>query len=201
MFGWLMHSNAPDSKEESADLVQRLSKGDTTAIEELYNLYFDRIYSMAFNQLGRNHSSAEEVVEETWLAVIKSAKNFKGHSHVYTWLCSIAWHKIRDYQRRHYRDMAKQQQPSTRVETPELQLIDSGPLPEELIEREETKELVRKALASLPSHYQQVLTLKYLQDMSAKEIGEVMYKSTRSVESLLDRARLALRDRIIQISK
>jgi RNA polymerase sigma-70 factor (ECF subfamily) len=196
-----MHSNGPESKDKSSALIQRLAKGDIDAMEEFYNLYFDRIYSMVFNQVGRNHSSAEDVVQEIWMAVIKSAKNFKGQSQPYTWLCSIAWHKIMDFQRRHYREKARLHQPAPRLDMPELQLIDSAPLPEKMAELEETKKLVRGALSSLPSQYQQVLTLKYLEDMSAKEISQVLNKSTKSVESLLDRARLALRNRIVQMNE
>lgn len=191
-----------DSKRDEADLGERLRRGDSAALEELYNLYFDRLYSMVFNQVGYDHSNAEDVVQEIWLAAIKSAKKFRGQSQPYTWLCSIAWHKIKDFQRRHYRQMAKQQQAPSQIEIPELgEMIDSEPLPEEVLEREETKELVRRALSSLPSHYQQVLTLKYIEGMSAKEISQAFGKSTRSVESLLDRARLALRDKIIHMSK
>lgn len=205
MFGRFIFSNrktkAAGSEAASSDLISRLSKGDTVAIEEVYNLYFDRIYSMVYNQVGRNHDSAEEVVQEIWLAVIKSAKKFKGKSSPYTWICSIARHKITDYQRRSYRDSDMVQKPSTNPEIPELQLIDSGPLPEELIEKEETKQAVRMALDSLPAHYQQVLMLKYIEEMSAKEVGQVLGKSTKSVESLLDRARLALRNELVDRSR
>jgi RNA polymerase sigma-70 factor (ECF subfamily) len=200
MFRRLIPGNR-DSKKDSSDLILRLSKGDNAAIEELYTLYFDRIYSLVYNQVGRDQCSAEEVVQETWLAVIKSAKKFKGTSQPYTWLCSIALHKIKDYQRRHYVDMAKLYRPSEDPEIAELQLIDSGPLPDEIIEKEETKEMVRRALSSLPSHYQQVLTLKYVEEMSAKEISQSLGKSTRSVESMLDRAKLALRNKIVESSK
>ncbi|MFC2017937.1 RNA polymerase sigma factor [Chloroflexota bacterium] len=194
-------SKEAGSEADSSDLILRLSKGDTAAIEELYNLYFDRIYSMVYNRVGRNHDNAEEVVQEIWLAVIKSAKKFKGKSSPYTWICSIAAHKITDYQRRSYRDNAMVHKPSTNPEIPELQLIDSNPLPEELIEKKETKEVVRMALDSLPSHYQQVLTLKYIEELSAKEVGQVLGKSKKSVESLLDRAKLALRNEIVDMSR
>ena len=201
VFGWFVNSGEFDSKDKSPELTLRLNKGETSAIEELYSLYFDRLYSLVYNHVGMDHGNAEEVVQETWLAVVKSVKKFKGQSQPYTWLCSIAWHKIRDFQRLHYRDVAKLQRLSTANGISELQLIDTSPLPAVVIEQEETKELVRIALASLPVHYEQVLTLKYIEGMSAKEISQVLNKSAKSVESLLDRARLVLRNEIIQISK
>jgi RNA polymerase sigma-70 factor, ECF subfamily len=189
------------SSTEDGDLVRRFRCGDINAAEELYRLYFDRLYSMVFNQVGRNHKNTEEVVQESWLAIIKSAKKFKGQSQLFTWIYKIAWYKIKDFQRVHYRDIANLQPPSDQTTHPELQLIDTEPLPQELVESEETGNLVRNAMSTLPPHYQQVLTLKYLENLSLKEISEVMDKSTKSVSSLLERARLALRDQVNQLNR
>lgn len=205
MFGRFISSNRKNRESDSdaavSDLILRLSKGDSSAIEELYNLYFDRIYSMVYNQVGRNHDSAEEVVRETWIGVIKSAKKFKRKNSPYIWICSIAMHKISDYQGRYHHDNATVRKLSNTMEIPELQLIDSGSLPDELIQKEETRAVVRMALDTMPSHYHQVLTLKYLEDMSAKEIGQVLGKSTKSVENSLNRAKLALRKEIKAMSR
>ncbi len=201
MFGW----RKPEREKKTAITGSKSGKAgierDDSSIESLYRLYFDRIYTMVYNQVGRNHADAEEVVQETWLAAVKSAGKFKGESQPYTWLCSIAWHKIRDFQRRRYRDKSRLYQPSTETDLPELQFIDTNPLPDEIIEKEETREVVRAALFCLPDHYRQVLTLKYLDEMPARDIGQVMSRSTKSVESLLDRARMALRKEITRLSK
>jgi RNA polymerase sigma-70 factor, ECF subfamily len=188
------------SDEEDKDLVQRFRRGDSAAIEELYQLYFDRIYSMAFNQVGRNHKNTEEVVQETWLAVVGAARTFKGNSKIYTWIYTIAWHKIKDFQRKHYSKLADQQVPISQSIIKALGVIDSEPLPDEIVESEETRNLVRGALSSLPGHYQQVLTLRYMEEMSAIDIGEVIGKSSKAVDGLLQRARLALRDQIRNMS-
>jgi RNA polymerase sigma-70 factor (ECF subfamily) len=79
-------------------------------------------------------------------------------------------------------------------------MLDTQPLPQELLEREGTQELVRRALSALPGQYQLVLILKYVEDMPMKEIGYVLGRSTKSVDGLLCRARAALRDKIIQMS-
>lgn len=205
MFSWFISSNrkskAASFGPASLNLIQRFSKGHTNTVEELYDLYFNRIYSMVYSQTGRDHNSAEEVVHETWIAVTKSIRSFKGKSSPYIWICSIAVHKITDYQCRSGSDKAWLKKPPTDPEIPELKLIDSSPLPEELIQKKETKEVVRMALDSLPIYYHLVITLKYMEKMSVKEIGQVLGKSTKSVESLLDRAELALRNEIVAKSR
>ena len=187
-------------EEASTDLVSRFRKGEIAAVEQVYHLYFDRIYSMVFNQVGRDHKNAEEVVQETWLSVVKSAGKFKGQSQLYTWIYKIAWYKIKDFQRKHYRELANHQHPMQLSSIPALEVMDIEPLPQEVVESEETGKLVRTALSALPDHYNQVLTLKYIENMSSHEIGEVMGKSSKSIDSLLDRARLALRDQIGRIN-
>jgi RNA polymerase sigma-70 factor (ECF subfamily) len=79
-----------------------------------------------------------------------------------------------------------------------LTIIDQAPLPDELVQREETRAVVRAALAQLPEHYRQALVLKYVDAFSVAEISTIMGKSFKSVESLLVRARQALREALTQ---
>jgi RNA polymerase sigma-70 factor (ECF subfamily) len=199
--------NLPDDKKAAKDsgrdsvLIRQMAEGNNGALEELYSLYSGRIYSMVYHQVGRDHGHAEEVVQETWLAVVKSAKSFKGKCQPYTWVCGIAWHKIRDFQRRRYRESAKLSRVSERDDMPDLELIDKSLLPQELIELEETKALVRAAFLAIPIEYRQVLTLKYLEELSTKEICEMLGQSIKAVERRLDRARKAMRLKLDEMSR
>ncbi len=96
-----MTMNTPDdaTQVQEAELVARLRQGDRGALEQLYLRYFDRLYSLVFHQVGRNKSVAEDIVQETFLVALKSAVKFRSHSTFYTWLCSIAYHKITDFYR------------------------------------------------------------------------------------------------------
>jgi DNA-directed RNA polymerase specialized sigma24 family protein len=70
--------------EQDADMLKRLQGGDRTAMAELYDRYFDRLYSLVFNQVDRNRDIAEDIVQETFLAALKSAKGSRGaaaHTH------------------------------------------------------------------------------------------------------------------------
>ncbi|MDZ4247646.1 MAG: RNA polymerase sigma factor [Dehalococcoidia bacterium] len=198
MFAWLTGGSSPPARsEKTSDVARRLGKGDTGALEEIYNTCFDRIYSLVFYQVGMDHDNTEDVVQEIWLSAVKSAKNFRGGSEPYTWLCSIAWHKIRDFQRRKYREVAKRHNPGKTYETPDFpELLDTKPLPPEVLEQEEVREMVHDALSSLPEQYRQVLIHMYVDEMPVKEIGKLLGKSPKSVEGLLSRARSSLREAI-----
>jgi len=178
--------------ERDADMLKRLHDGDRTAMAELYDRYFDRVYSLVFNQVDRNRDVAEDIVQETFLAALKSAKGFKGRSSAYTWLCSIAYHKVADHYRRQSRER-KRMVSGVDVDTVDVsENPGTQPQPDSLIESAETRQVVNEALAKLPWDYRQVLILKYVEELSVQEISQIMDRSPKSIEGLLTRSRKAL---------
>lgn len=182
--------------ERDAEMLERLRDGDNTAMAELYDRYFDRVYSLVFNQVDRNKEIAEDIVQETFLAALKSAKSFKGRSSAYTWLCSIAYHKVADHYRRQSRERKRM------VSGIDVDTVDDEenpgrqPQPDSLIESAETRQVVNEALSRLPWDYRQVLILKYVEEMSVQEISQVMDRSPKSIEGLLTRSRKALQTQL-----
>jgi len=178
------------SKDE-AQLVKDLRRRDPMAVAELYNAYADRIYSLVFNQVDRNREVAQDIVQETCVAALKSAAKFRGHSKIYTWLCSIANKKVSDFYRRQKRQ-AKYQT----TKALELDQLGGEALAADPGESGERQEVTRLVLFSLPLHYRQVLILKYVEEMPVLEISQIMGRSPKSIEGLLTRARNELRDKL-----
>ena len=190
-----------DAQAQEVELLGRLRQGDTAALEQLYQRYFDRLYSLVYNQVGQNQGIAEDIVQETFLAVLKSAGKFRGQSKLYTWLCSIAYHKVADFHRRQKRAAKRGEQPPG-VSDKELEKIQDSELPIlSKIESEETRQVVERALLSLPADYRQVLIFKYVEQMPVSEISQIMHRSPKSVEGLLTRARKTLRAHLAQQSE
>jgi RNA polymerase sigma-70 factor (ECF subfamily) len=182
--------------EQDADMLKRLHDGDRAAMAELYDRYFDRVYSLVFNQVDRNRDVAEDIVQETFLAALKSAKGFKGRSSAYTWLCSIAYHKVADHYRRQSRER-KRMVSGVDVDTVDVsENPGRQPQPDSLIESAETRQVVNEALAKLSWDYRQVLILKYVEELSVQEISQIMDRSPKSIEGLLTRSRKALQTQL-----
>ncbi len=187
-----MAEPGPQPSERDAEMLERLRGGDPTAMADLYDRYFNRVYSLVFNQVDRNKEVAEDIVQETFLAALRSAKGFKGRSSAYTWLCSIAYHKVADHYRRQARERKRM------VSGIDVDTVDDAdnpgqqPRPDSLIESAETRQVVNEALSRLPWDYRQVLILKYVEEMSVLEISRIMGRSPKSVEGLLTRSRKAL---------
>lgn len=169
------------------ELARRLAAGDEAALEAFYRRYVDRIYGFAYTRLCGDRPAAEEVTQETFLAVLRTVGSYCGEAPLFAWLCTIARHKIADhYRRARRRDESQQHQV---VEEP-------GSAPDELEARlleEERRQRVLAALSRLPPHYRQALALKYLDGEPVRAIAAELELSPKATESLLSRAREALR--------
>jgi len=184
------------SRNSETKLVEKLRSGDGAAMAEFYNLYRNRLYSVIWEQVDRNEAIAEDLVQEVFLAALSTLDKFRGDSQLYTWLRSIALHKINDF----YRHKARQ--PESRgssADSDGLELEQTRgdePATHTVMEDEEVRQSVHQALADLPHDYQEVLVLKYLKDMPVLAISQIMGRSPKSVEGLLSRARKAMRDNL-----
>jgi RNA polymerase sigma-70 factor (ECF subfamily) len=184
------------SRNSETKLVEKLRSGDGAAMAEFYNLYRNKLYSLVLEQVDRDETMAEDLVQEVFLAALSSLDKFRGDSQLYTWLRSIALHKINDF----YRHQARQprlRESSSDYDGLELeQARDNEPATHTVMEDKEVRESVHQALADLPHDYQEVLVLKYLKDMPVLAISQIMGRSPKSVEGLLSRARKAIRDNL-----
>lgn len=187
------------SQSYEAKLVEKLSSGDSAAMEEFYNIYRSRLYTLVLEQVDRDQAIAEDLVQETFLAALGSLDKFRGDSQLYTWLRSIALHKINDFYRRKVREpRPKESSPDFDAMKQLEQIGDDEPATLTVMEFEEIRQSVRQALEGLPQDYQAVLVLKYLEEMPVLEISQIMGRSPKSVEGLLSRARKAMRDNLAE---
>jgi len=185
------------SQSYETKLVEKLRSGDSTAMEEFYNLHRSRLYTLILEQVDRDQALAEDLVQETFLAALDSLDKFRGDSQLYTWLRSIALHKINDFYRRQAREPKfKKSSPDFDAMKQLEQTGDDKPATLTVLEFEEIRQSVRQALGDLPQDYQEVLVMKYLEGMPVLEISQVMGRSPKSVEGLLARARKAMRDNL-----
>jgi len=184
------------SQSYESELINRLRSGDRAAMHEFYIIYRNRLFSLILARVGGDHGAAEDLVQEVFLAALSSLDKFRGESQFYTWLRSIALHKLNDFYRRQARepepDAASSDFDDTRLE----QTGDDQPATFAAMESEETRHSIHQALVGLPRDYRKVLILKYLDERPVLEISRIMGRSPKSVEGLLSRARKAMRDNL-----
>ncbi len=177
----------PENNREKCRLLSKKSETQTwstvlaRSIPLIYGIYIHR---------GIHPGLAEELTQKTVFDAVQGRTAFDStRGTLEQWVIGIA-HKNLALEMRHRAGRAK----VTKNLSLYLDSMESHLLPDELLEQKETAHQVQHALASLPAREQQVLTLKYLQDLSARDIAATMKMTEKAVHSLLYRARIQLRN-------
>ena len=176
---------------DDAQLVARLRHGDAGAARELYERHGGALLRFAM-AMSNCHQTAEDVVHDTFVVALEDIEAFDGRAGLQTWLQGIARNKIRAERR-------KRAPVALDVALLEAQgeidaiLCDVArePLPDEVLERAETRDLVGATLSALPDDYRRALIEKYVDGLSVEAIAGRAKKSPKATESTLTRARAA----------
>jgi RNA polymerase sigma-70 factor (ECF subfamily) len=181
-----------DQYQEDRELRDRVLAGDREAAEELFQRHVDPLYEFVHYRLGADRGLVEDVVQDTMLVALEGLAGFDGRSTLHTWLCGIAKNKISAHRRRQRPVPLEDVLEESQVEIDAiLARVESEPLPEWVLERKETSELVGATLSSLPPDYRQALCEKYIEGCSVAEMAERNGKSEKAMESMLVRSRSA----------
>ncbi len=177
-------------------LAQRVTSGDEKALHALYERYATPLFAFIYHQMDGARQEAEEVWQDTLMAALRSLPQYRGQGKLFTWLCGIARHKVADHNRRR----RQAEQVLTAISPQELvELIDAGPLPEDLLLQQATRTVVVEALGTLPAEYQKALVARYIEDRDVNQVAQILSRTYKATESLLSRARLAFKEAIEQI--
>jgi len=183
---------APSPYEDDLDLRARILRGDRQAAESLFERHVDALYEFVHYRAGGDRGVAEAVVQEAFLTAYTNLASYEGRSSFHTWLCGIARNKLRTYRRKKrpipLDDLLGQVDPEIDLI---LMGVETEELPESVLERRETRELVGATLSSLPPDYRQALLDKYVEELTVAEIAARAGKGEKAIESTLHRARTA----------
>lgn len=176
--------------DPDADLVARVSKGETGAVREMVARKLPRLLALATRMLG-DRDEANDVAQETFMRLWKEAARWQpGQARFDTWLHRVAMNLCYDRLRSsRNRVMAAGSDALEDAQEP----VDLGPLPDERLSERERDGRIRNALAALPPRQREALVLQYYQELSNVEAAQLMGISTEALESLLSRARRSLR--------
>jgi RNA polymerase sigma-70 factor (ECF subfamily) len=183
-----MSSNAPVQTADLRRLVEFAQQGDREALEALYLLHFDRIYSYLHMSVGNRHD-AEDLTTQTFLKMLEAIGRFRWRSAPFSaWLFRIAHNLAMD----HFR-ATKRWQPEEDV--PEPEGAEDSSAEEDALEsigRQSMLELIE----DLSHEQQQVLTLKFVFNFSNGEAATILDKSEGAVKSLQHRALASLQKQV-----
>jgi RNA polymerase sigma-70 factor, ECF subfamily len=177
--------------------------GDKLAIARFYDAHVDGLYTFVYYRVGRDTALAEDVVQETFAIALSRQADFDpARGSVGGWLTVLSRNVIRDQLRAHRRsdELASTWEKIDATLAQTFAAMAERPLPGEVLERAETRDLVHMAVANLPEQYRNALTRKYVDGESLETLAGELGISVDAAKSLLARARRAFRDTFATLS-
>jgi RNA polymerase sigma-70 factor, ECF subfamily len=176
------------STDEVRQLVERAQQGDRAALEELYLLHFDRIYSYLHMSVGNRHD-AEDLTTQTFMKMLESIKRFRWQSAPFSaWLFRIAHNLAMD----HFR-ASRRWQPEEEVPEP---LGETEPSAEAAAFQSIGRQSMLELIENLSQEQKQVLTLKFVLNLPNAEVATILGKTEGAIKSLQHRALVSLQKQI-----
>jgi len=186
---------ASKTVDDDVGLVERLRAGDESAFVVLVRRYQPRLLRLAEATVG-SRAVAEEVCQDTWLAVVRGVERFEGRSSFRTWLFRILVNRARSTAGREQRagrpdgDAVERFDATGAWVDPPVawsDRVDDGLVATELATR------VRELLPTLPEQQRQVLVLRDIEGLSGADVAELLHISDGNQRVLLHRGRAKLR--------
>jgi len=162
-----------------ADLIAGLKTGDEDAAHEFFDRYAARIRRFIANSLGAATDEADDILQETFIALADALPFFRGDSSLFTFACAIAHRKVLSLIRTNAR---------------RARLMRAAPVTDHVTEHDAGADReFNRAIAEIQPEYREVLILKYVEEIGVSEIARILQISEHAVESRLARARKSLR--------
>jgi RNA polymerase sigma-70 factor (ECF subfamily) len=192
---------------EDRELVKRLRDGDESAFMELIDRYGAMMLRVA-QMYVRDHATAEEVVQETWLAVLNGIDRFEERSSLKTWIFRILTNRAKTRGARDGRVVpfsalaaAEDDEPSVDPDrffgpdsaTPGAWAAPPRAWPEDVLLGREALDVIRMAIEELPEAQREVIRLRDVEGWSPMEVADALEISDGNQRVLLHRARSKVR--------
>ncbi len=179
---------------KSIDLIKR---GDQKAFEVLYNSYSDKVFNTILSYL-QNKEEAEEVLQDVFVKIFHSAKDYRGEASVSTWIYRIAVNKSLDFLRKKRTLKRSTSFVSLFSASNNKALNDHTDFrhPGIVVESEENAKILFAVIDLLPEKQKTVFILTQIEQLTQDQVGEIMNTTRKAIESLLSRAKANLRKKL-----
>ena len=178
--------NERSSPKSERDLMKRVAKGDEKAFREIYDLTYGKVAFYLY-RLVSDQALVEDVLVETYAAVWKGAKSFKGNAKVSTWIIGIA------------RNLAMNELRKTRIheDIDDHSGLSNGSQPDpESLDR---RELLEMAMNKLSSNHREILDLVFFHEMNYPEVSSLLKIPVSTVKTRVFYAKDALKKGLQQM--
>lgn len=175
-------------------LAQQTLNGDQRAFESLIQRYSTPLFNFIYRFLG-DYDQASDILQNVFIQLHTSLPSLRTDKPLKAWLFQVARNRCLDeLRRKHAIHFSELETINDEEELSPLAAIpDSGPLPEELAERNDLQEHLQAAIATLPVKFRSVVLLRYASQLSFAEIGQALNMPEATAKTYFQRAKPLLR--------
>lgn len=187
---------ALEQADEQA-LIQSCKDGDVGAFDQLVRRYEKRVFNCALRISG-NYNDASDVAQEAFIRAFSSIQTFRGDAKFATWIYRIVTNVYLDERKKSkaHRQTSLDDYIELEENSVSRQIEDDSPTPDEVVENKERARALQNAINSLPDYQRVIVTLYHMQHRSYEEIAEILNLPIGTVKSRLNRARIALGEKL-----
>lgn len=178
------------SSRPETEVLQLARQGDRKALTQLFSEHMPTVHRFAM-RMCRDEERARDVAQESMLTALKSFEDFRGDASFSTWLFTIARSHCGKVRKRADREPLHEE-----AESPMDTMASAEPAPDALVSHGQLSDVVEAGLASLDPTEREVVLLRDVEGLPAKEAAEILGISVAALKSRLHRARAALRDHV-----
>ena len=178
-------------------LIDRSRRGEVAAFDQLVRRYERSVFNTAYRLTG-SYDDASDVAQEAFVRAWNNLKSFRGDSAFSTWLYRIVTNVFLDDRKRKRARPQRSLEEEMALDESSVarQFEDPAPGPQQLAEGDERRKILQAAIASLPEAQRIMVVLYHNQGLAYEEIAEITDLPMGTVKSRLNRARLALREKL-----
>jgi RNA polymerase sigma-70 factor (ECF subfamily) len=175
--------------ELSREILESCRSGDRDAFRALYDLYKDRVYSIALYFFHGDQGLASDVTQQVFLKLMTSIGQFRGDAEFSTWLYRLVVNACMDAARRRKSDAV--------ISTcARLEAFGAPDSQEDDYARAQMASSVRAAVSALPPKFRMAVLLRYFEDLSYEQMATALHCSMGTVASRLSRGHKILAERL-----
>jgi RNA polymerase sigma-70 factor, ECF subfamily len=187
------------SPDDDPDVQKMLAfqTGEASAFDDLLRTHFRKVMNFIF-RYTRDSALAEDLTQEVFLRIYRSAPGYRPRAKFQTWMFTIARNlALNALRRQSRRDVSMDQEYPGEEGFRKQQWIDErAPLPSEALLKQEREALIQEALDQLPEHQRAAVLLRRYENMPYEDIAQTLGVTVPAVKSLLTRARETLKAKL-----
>ena len=176
-------------ENDEAELISRCQQGNQEALRQIFDLYNKKVYRVAYGVL-RQREEALDIVQEVFIKLFRSIKNFKRESRLSTYLYRMAINAAIDRVRKVRKPVLSSLEAEERIQPAE----EPEKRPDRLLLYKELEEKVNEALGKVPADQRMALILREVEGLSYQEIADSMGCSIGTVMSRLHYGRKKMQE-------